>query len=68
MSIFGYRKTDDGYFVTKDGKDYIHTGSLPSAAKIVDDLTYDTVTLCEINKCTDCQRYGKDCDGRNNET
>lgn len=68
MSIFGYRKADDGYFVTKDGKDYIHTGSLSSAARIVDDLTYDTVTLCEINKCTDCQRYGKDCDGRNNET
>lgn len=24
----------------------------------------DIITLCDINKCEDCPRYGDDCDGR----
>lgn len=24
---------------------------------------YDVPTYCDINKCSDCPRYGDDCDG-----
>ena len=24
---------------------------------------YDVVTLCDINECSDCPRYGDNCDG-----
>ena len=27
------------------------------------DDDYDRVTLCDINECADCPRYGDDCDG-----
>lgn len=25
---------------------------------------YDIVTYCDINECSDCPRYGDDCDGK----
>lgn len=28
-----------------------------------DDSYDDIVTLCDINECADCPRYGDDCDG-----
>lgn len=27
----------------------------------------DIVTLCDINECSDCPRYGDDCDGYHEE-
>lgn len=31
---------------------------------------FDGATLCDINECSDCPRYGDDCDGKeeDNET
>jgi len=36
-------------------------------SKVVD-IIFDVVTFCELfDDCTDCPRYGDDCDGRGEE-
>ena len=34
---------------------------------IVDIWRDDIVRLCDINECSDCPRYGDDCDGREDD-
>lgn len=67
MSNYGYRKDIDGYVVTRDGEDYLHTFSMSSTADIVERLMYDSASLCDINDCIGCPRYGNDCDGKSEE-
>ena len=63
--FYGFYKDENGYVVTKNGDDFLHTSTQISAADIVDRLMADAVSVCDVNKCEECQRYGDDCDGRN---
>lgn len=62
--FYGFYKDENGYVVTKNGDDFLHTSTQISAADIVERLMDDAVSYCDVNKCEDCPRYGDDCDGR----
>lgn len=42
-------------------------GKEVNISMIVDIWRDDIVRLCDINECSDCPRYGDDCDGREDD-